>query len=93
MGSISLKVRRSASTVTGELCHMFVNPTERRCGLARTLLREVVKTASALGVRKLHLSTLSAMAEARQLYVSEGFRVVKEECCRGAQLVHMSADI
>lgn len=59
----------------GEVKSMYVDPSQRRRGVARALLRHIIETARAQGKRRLSLETGSweYFRPARQLYASQGF--------------------
>jgi len=61
-----------------ELKRMYVRPTARGLGIATRLLRELERTALALGQPELRLETGTGQPEAIALYLREGF----ERCGR-----------
>jgi GNAT superfamily N-acetyltransferase len=61
---------------TGEITRVFVVPGARRHGVGRQLLHAVEDAARQHAVRRLRLDTRSDLAEARQLYTSNGYREV-----------------
>lgn len=63
-------VRIARALVVNDL---WVVPTARRQGVARTLIREAHGYAIAIGVRLVSLSTATDNVEARALYESEGY--------------------
>ena len=58
-----------------ELLRIAVDPSARRKGLARTLLRAAEADLRNLGIRSLHLEVRLSNAAARTLYESEGWRL------------------
>jgi GNAT superfamily N-acetyltransferase len=61
---------------SAELKRMFVRPAARRRGLARRLLRDLEGQARSLGYERVVLETGAPQVEARELYLSEGYRQV-----------------
>ncbi len=59
-----------------EITRMFVVPEARRHGVGRQLLRAAEEAARGHGMTRLRLDTSSHLAEARQLYASNGYREV-----------------
>jgi GNAT superfamily N-acetyltransferase len=59
-----------------ELKRMYVSPAFRRQGLARAVLAELERTASAAGYRRVILETGSKQPEALALYLSSGYEPV-----------------
>ncbi len=57
-----------------ELRKMYLLPIARGRGLGRAMLKRCLDAARGRGYRRCYLETLSAMQEARQLYVQAGFR-------------------
>lgn len=69
-------------TRTGELKRLYVDPAARGRGVAKSLVREAVRTARAAGYDVLLLDTLGEgkMGAALGLYLSEGFQRVAAYC-------------
>lgn len=59
-----------------EIKRMYVAPSYRKMGVARTLLRYVIREANKLGYGTVRLGTLTTMHPAQSLYESEGFRSI-----------------
>lgn len=69
-------------TITGEtdLCEMkrlFVRPPWRGEGVGRALSEAAINWAREAGYGRMCLDTLEKLAEARQLYISQGFRDIE----------------
>jgi GNAT superfamily N-acetyltransferase len=60
-----------------ELRRLYVKPSFRRKGLARTLVRAAVDQAAALGYRRVVLLTSDEFEGASGLYTSEGFAPIE----------------
>jgi GNAT superfamily N-acetyltransferase len=61
---------------TGEITRLFVVPEARRHGVAKQLLHAVEDAARQHAVSRLRLDTRSDLAEARQLYTTNGYQEV-----------------
>lgn len=61
----------------GEIKRMYVSPAARRTGVARTVLTELERTASALGYTHLKLETGVKQPEAMELYASTGYQQIE----------------
>ena len=73
VGCGALKHRPAAPT---ELKRMWVDPSVRRLGLGRRLLRELERRAADAGATTLRLETNGALVEAIRLYRSSGYEEV-----------------
>jgi GNAT superfamily N-acetyltransferase len=62
-----------------ELRRMYVDPSARRSGIARSMLRFAETECRRLGVRRLELSTSELQPAALELYRRAGYRLVREE--------------
>jgi N-acetylglutamate synthase-like GNAT family acetyltransferase len=70
-------VRKSAQVA--QLRLLYAEPWARGSGLGRRLTEECIAFARAAGYRKLVLWTQSNLDAARRIYLTTGFRLVKEE--------------
>jgi GNAT superfamily N-acetyltransferase len=61
---------------TGEITRVFVVPEARRHGVGRQLLDAVEDAARQYAVSSLRLDTRSDLAEARQLYITNGYQEI-----------------
>jgi putative acetyltransferase len=64
---------RHLGGTTAEVKRMFVLPTARRRGIARTLMERVLADAPGMGYDRIRLGTLDAMTAAQSLYRALGF--------------------
>jgi len=67
------------SDTVAKLRLLYVDAAARGLGLGRRLVEECVAQARAFGYKKLILWTNDILTAARQIYIAEGFRLVKEE--------------
>jgi GNAT superfamily N-acetyltransferase len=58
---------------TAEIKRMYVQPDQRRGGIGRAMLNELLITAKAAGHRRVRLDSPSFMTDAHRLYRSAGF--------------------
>jgi GNAT superfamily N-acetyltransferase len=58
---------------TAEIKRMYVEPSQRREGIGRALLNELLAAATAAGHRRVRLDSPSFMTDAHRLYRSVGF--------------------
>ncbi|RLN71828.1 hypothetical protein BBJ28_00016118 [Nothophytophthora sp. Chile5] len=61
----------------GELRHMSVKESHRRCGIGRKLLTELEEWARTQDYRKIWLSTGVVMTKARALYAASGYKLTE----------------
>ncbi|MFZ6010439.1 MAG: GNAT family N-acetyltransferase [Bacteroidota bacterium] len=64
---------RKLDAQIGELKRMFVLPDYRKYKIGKKLLEESIRTATALGYKKIRLDTLPTMTAAQNLYRQYGF--------------------
>ncbi|GAB2557321.1 GNAT family N-acetyltransferase [Spirosoma areae] len=65
---------KSISSEIGEIKRMFVDPTSRRIGAGRAILKELLVEAKKVGYKKVRLDSPKFMEAAHSLYRSFGFR-------------------
>jgi DNA-binding MarR family transcriptional regulator/GNAT superfamily N-acetyltransferase len=58
---------------------LYVEPSARRLGIGRRLVRECTEFARRAGYKSIVLWTNSVLTSARRIYEAEGYRLVKEE--------------
>jgi len=58
---------------TGEIKRMYVEPDQRRGGIGRAMLNDLLATAAAAGHQRVRLDSPSFMTDAHRLYRSAGF--------------------
>lgn len=63
-------------TGVGEIKRMWVSPAARGLGIAQRLLEALERHAAAMGLDTLRLDTNRALAEARVLYLRNGYREI-----------------
>jgi putative acetyltransferase len=68
-----------ASPGAMELRRMYVDPSSRRAGIARAMLRRAETECQRFGARRLVLSTSELQPAALELYRGAGYRQVREE--------------
>ncbi len=68
---------RQLEPVVGEIKRMYVAPSARRAGVARTVLTELERTAHALGYKHLKLETGTKQPEAIELYLSTSYEQIE----------------
>jgi GNAT superfamily N-acetyltransferase len=61
----------------GEVKRMYVRPQARKRGLGRALLNQLLEEAHQIGYRRIRLDSARFMAEAHQLYRTNGFREIQ----------------
>lgn len=69
---------------TMELRRMYVDPSVRRGGVARQMLRYAEAESRRRGIRKLELSTSELQQAALALYRSTGYTLIREEIATDA---------
>jgi GNAT superfamily N-acetyltransferase len=62
-----------------QLRMLYVEPSARRLGIGRRLVRECTEFARQAGYRSIVLWTNSVLVSARRIYEAEGYKLVKEE--------------
>jgi GNAT superfamily N-acetyltransferase len=67
-----------------ELRRMYVDPSARRGGIARTMLDRAEAECRRSGARRLELSTSELQQAALELYRRSGYRLVREEVAEAA---------
>ena len=60
----------------GEVKRMYVRPQARNRGLGRALLNQLLEEARQIGYKQVRLDSARFMAEAHQLYRTNGFREI-----------------
>ena len=60
----------------GEILNLAVAPADRRNGLGRALVEDVLEALAERGVRQVYLEVRESNAPARALYAAHGFREV-----------------
>jgi len=75
--AVGLALGRPTGTKVAELRDLFVEPTVRRSGVARELMREFVAQAAAGGAEMIELDVLASNAEARAVYERWGFTPIE----------------
>lgn len=78
MGCVFL-VRDRERRGVAKLRLLLVEPEARGSGLGRRLVRECIDFAGSAGYTKVALWTNSVLLEARRIYESEGFLLIREE--------------
>jgi len=73
-----------ASPGAMELRRMYVDPSARRAGIARAMLRRAETECQRFGARRLELSTSELQPAALELYRRAGYRQVREEVAEAA---------
>ena len=68
---------RQLESGVGEIKRMYVAPSARRAGVARTVLTELEQTARSLGYKHLKLETGTEQPEAIELYLSTGYEQIE----------------
>ena len=71
---VALRPLPGGDPLVGEVKRLYVRRRARGSGLGRALVLHIIDDASHIGYRELKLDTLPAMAAARTLYESVGFR-------------------
>lgn len=61
----------------GEVKRMYVRPEARNRGLGRALLNQLLEEARQIGYQRVRLDSARFMAEAHQLYRTNGFREIE----------------
>ena len=64
---------KPVSDTVGEVKRMYVHPSARRQGVARSLLRQLIADAKAIGYKRLRLESGAFMTASHALYRSVGF--------------------
>jgi DNA-binding MarR family transcriptional regulator/predicted N-acetyltransferase YhbS len=62
-----------------QLRMLYVEPSARRLGIGRRLVRECTEFARQTGYRSIVLWTNSVLVSARRIYEAEGYKLVREE--------------
>jgi|SRR5882672_139070 len=75
-GCVALRALEAAAGLRpmGEVKRLYVRPHQRGKGLGRALAQAAIARARGVGYPEIKLDTLAAMAEARALYTTLGFR-------------------
>ena len=71
--AVAMIALRPLDDVTAEMKRLYVDPSARGLGLARTLILRLMDEARGLGYREMRLDTLPMMGDAQKLYVALGF--------------------
>jgi ribosomal protein S18 acetylase RimI-like enzyme len=68
---------KALTDTIGEVKRMYVRPQDRKIGLGRALLNQLLEEAHQLGYERVRLDSASFMKEAHQLYRTSGFREIE----------------
>ncbi|HEV3486396.1 MAG TPA: GNAT family N-acetyltransferase, partial [Vicinamibacterales bacterium] len=78
VGSVFV-IKNAERENVAQLRMLYVEPSARRLGIGRRLVRECTEFARSTGYKSIVLWTNSVLASARRIYEAEGYRLVKEE--------------
>jgi GNAT superfamily N-acetyltransferase len=68
---------KALTDTIGEVKRMYVRPQDRKIGLGRALLNQLLEEAHQIGYEQVRLDSASFMKEAHQLYRTSGFREIE----------------
>ena len=78
---------------TVEVVRLYVNPQERRQGLATALFQALLTTAMAQGVSTMYLHTHPFLTGAYDFWLKCGFRTLDERSNGGFSTIHMQREV
>ncbi|MFN2567666.1 MAG: GNAT family N-acetyltransferase [Gemmatimonadaceae bacterium] len=78
VGSVFV-IKHAERAGVAQLRLLYVEPSARRLGIGRRLVRECTEFARNTGYKSIVLWTNSVLTSARRIYEAEGYKLVKEE--------------